>query len=105
MDQITFTLQTTDGERELLINNRALYRFEEAHGTPATTVLMRGEMGVRAVNHFVWAGLLHEYPNLKVDEVIDLVDLKKFRETVDVILEAFEHATDTGQKHVAKKKK
>lgn len=103
----TFTVPTTQGDMEILFNNRALYEFERVHGASAGSVLLSGSMGNRAITHFVWAGLLHENRKITVESVVDLIDLSQIKQTVDAIIDAMEDATATGLEpvEVGKKKK
>jgi|SRR5690625_131683 len=103
MGEKTFDIELKDGKYALKFDNRALYRFEELHGQSATTVMVRDPGSVRAINHFLWAGLLHEHPDLSVADVIDNVDSRRLKEYVDTISQAINAAFDTGEK--AEKKK
>ena len=98
MTDKTFNIKLVGGSRELKFNNRALYEFSVVHGRDPIHVFARGEMGIRAITHFVWAGLLHSDPNITLDEVKDLVPLNDLQSVVDVVVAAMEHATDTGGK-------
>lgn len=105
MTDKTFSIELSDGEKyNLKYTNRALYEFETVHGTPAMNILMRGSMGVRAITHFVWAGLIHEHKSITIDEVKDLVPINDLQRVVNCVMDAMEHATDTGKSGKAKKK-
>ena len=100
----TFEIELSDGTHQLKFDNHALYRFEELHGESAVMVIIRGVTGVRAVNHFLWAGLLHEDPNLTVNDVIKMVESQRIQEYANIISKAVDHAFDSGQSQTAKKK-
>lgn len=106
MTDKVFPIELADGEQyNLKFTNRAMYEFETVHGTPAMSVLMRGVMGTRAITHFVWAGLLHEHKKMTVDQVKDLIPLEDYQRVVDRVMDAVEHATDTGEAPDKTKKK
>ena len=103
MGERTFEIELKDGKYRLKFDNRALYRFEELHGQSATTVMVRDPASVRAINHFIWAGLLHENADLSIVDVINNVDSRKLKKYVDTISVAINAAFSTGEE--AKKKK
>jgi len=104
MVEKTWDIELLDGPHKLKYDNHALYRFEELHGESAVMTIIRGVTGVRAVNHFLWAGLLHENPNLTVNEVIKHVDTHRIQEYANIVAEAVDHAFDSGQRETTKKK-
>ena len=92
MPEKKFKIPTTEGEKEIIIDNAALFRFEEVHNVPAFHVLLSGGMGARAINHFVWAGLLHEDEDLTVDEVLKMVRVGDHKQIGHTIVNALEAA-------------
>lgn len=95
MPKRTFNATLLDGNVELYYDNEALYTFEEIHGLPAIDVIGSGQMGARAVTHFVYAGILHD-KRQHIDQVkrripTRFTDLEKL---VKAIISAVEDAYD-----------
>ena len=105
MTEKTFPIELKDGTYHLRFDNHALYRFEEVQGESAVMVMMKGATGVRPLNHFIWAGLLHEYPHITVSEVINNVDSHKLKEYGMIISKAIDYALSTGKEDKADTKK
>lgn len=101
----TYPISLADGTYSLKFDNHALYRFEELQGEGAVMVIMRGLTGVRTINHFIWAGLLHEHPHMTITEVIAKVDTHQMQEYAKTISEAIDHALDSGNREDSAKKK
>ena len=104
MTEKVFNIDLNDGTRSLKFDNHAIYRFEEIQGESAVNVIVRGLTSVRTINHFIWAGLLHESPNITITEVINLVDTHRMQEYANIISTAIDHALDSGKRDLAKKK-
>ena len=105
MTDKTFPIDLADGTYQLKFDNNALYRFEEVQGESAVMVIMRGVTGIRPLNHFIWAGLLHEYPTMSVQQVIKLVDSHKIQQYARTVSEAVDYALSTGEEDEDPKKK
>lgn len=100
----TFEIELLDGKHQLKFDNKALYRFEEVQGMSAPMVMIKNMDSIRALNHFIWAGLLHENPNLSVSDVIDKVDSHRLTEYGRIISEAVNYAFDAGDEPKKKAK-
>lgn len=99
----TFSITLLDGEHSLHYDNAALYRFEELHGDSVVMVMVNNRSSVRVITHFIWAGLLHEHPDISVKEVLEKVDTTKLNEYVTVISNAVNHAFGDEPKQTKKK--
>lgn len=77
-------------KRYLRYDARALVRLEEELGVAPTTALQRAaQMSMKALCTMVWAGLLHDEPDLTVDEVIDtLFDTRHTEEVSNAATDA-----------------
>ena len=98
MPEKKFKIPTAEGEKSILIDNTALFRFEEIHNQPAIQVLLSGGMGARAINHFVWAGLQHEDESIHIDDVLKMVRLKDHKQIGNTIMKALEAAFEMEEK-------
>lgn len=65
-----------DKPRKLRLTTNALCELEDKLDKPINEVLIEGASGLRTVRAFLWAGLLHEDPDLTIAEAGDLIDLK-----------------------------
>ena len=88
----TFKIPTSQGDREILINNTSLYHFEEVHGRSAIHVFMAGDLGARAINHICWAGLLHEDENIRPADVLKIIRSQDHKKISGVIVKAIQEA-------------
>lgn len=93
----TFNCKLKDKSYELYFDNRALYEFENVHGDTATKVFSTGEIGFRALTHFVYAGLLHLDNNPTLDEVINLIPTKSFEAVSLSVAQALNDAFEDGE--------
>ncbi len=95
MPKRTFNAKLLDGTVELYYDNEALYTFEEIHGLPAIDVIGSGQMGARAVTHFVYAGILHDQRQ-HIDQVKRRIPtrFKDLENLVKTIVSAVEDAYD-----------
>lgn len=100
MTKKTFNARLLDETVELYYDNEALYTFEEIHGQPAIDVIGSGQMGARAVTHFVYAGILHD-KRLHIDQVKRKIptrfsDLEKLvRSIIAAVEDAYDVKDDT----------
>lgn len=81
-----------DRPRHLRYTLNALSEIEDKLGIPLTEI-GKTPLGIKAVRVILWAGLIHEDPDLTVEAVGDLVDFGNFEEVQLKIAEAFEAAT------------
>ena len=65
-----------DKPRKLRLTTNALCELEDLFDKPIHEILMDGAKGLRTVRAFLWAGLLHEDPELTLKETGDLIDHK-----------------------------
>ena len=65
---------TLDRERTLKLDLEALEAFEEASGTNFFEMDGRG-FKIKELRYLVWAGLLHEDPELKPDDVKGMIHI------------------------------
>ena len=98
-----FSIKLLDGDYSLHYDNIALYRFEELHGDSVVMVMVNNRSSIRVISHFIWAGLLHEYPDISVSEVIKKVNTERLNEYVSVISEAVNNAFGDSPKQAKKK--
>lgn len=68
------TMIKLDTEREIKFTMFAARRFKEAYGKPLWRVMVTGPEGQEMLDsvcltYVVWAGLLHENPKVKTDDV------------------------------------
>ena len=64
-----------DKPRRLRLDTNALCELEDVLGKPINEILREGAKGLRTVRAFLWAGLLHEDPELTLKEAGDLIKL------------------------------
>jgi hypothetical protein len=89
-----------DKMRRLRYTNRSLVRLEEEVGLTVQQAGHRVEIGsLRALSALVWAGLLHEDPDLSREDALDLIDLQRMEEIGEAVKRALEAAfgTDKGE--------
>ncbi len=80
-------------KRYLRFTSASLERLEEETGeTPDRTAEKMSRFSVRSASSFLWAGLLHEEPELKRKEVLEMFPLDKYQETVKLIISAYTRA-------------
>lgn len=93
----TFNCRIGGKNYELFFDNTALFEFEEHHGKPAFNVLASGELGARALTHFVYAGLLHAPEQaLPLAEVKKILSPKDYIHVSGVLAQALNDSVDTG---------
>lgn len=100
----TFNVKLNDGSHELYYDFAALYTFEEIHGQTATSIMVTGDIGFRAVAHLVYAGLLHNDERITPKQVIKLIDVDQMQSITEVVMKALEYAYDTGEEPDSEKK-
>lgn len=80
-----------DKPRRLRYDLNALAEIEEGTGKPLTE-LNQGNMGVRDIRLILWAGLVHEDPNLTQRDVGAMVSGENLGQVMDKLKEALELA-------------
>lgn len=79
-------------ERKLRYSLNALAELEDKLGIPLSE-LNEVNMGMKQIRAFLWAGLIHENPELTEREVGDMVDFDNMEYISEKIGEAFKTAT------------
>jgi len=81
-----------DKQRKLKYTFNALCELEEVMGRSLTT-LQNGEFKMKDLRALVWAGLLHESPELTLEEAGDLIDrAESIEEIATAVSQAMEVA-------------
>lgn len=91
-----------DQPRKLKFTTNALAELEDALNMPLTQ-LGENMAGIKTIRALVWAGLLHESPNLTIDQAGNLLDYADFNHASEKVKEALELAF--GNKGQIKKNK
>lgn len=86
---------TLDKKRRLKFDLNALSELEDALGKPVTQ-LNDGTVGMRELRAMVWAGLLHEDPDLTLRDTGELIDLERIEEITEKVTEALTAAFPQG---------
>jgi len=81
-----------DKARKLRYNLNALAELEDKLGTSLSD-LDEDKMGVKQIRTFLWAGLIHEDPEITEQEVGEMVDFENMEYINEKITEAFSKAT------------
>ena len=81
-----------DKTRQIRFTLNALAELEDKLGVPLTE-LEGLTMGVKQIRTFLWAGLLHEEPELSEQAVGNMVDFDNIEYINEKINEAFQRAT------------
>ena len=80
-------------KRFLKFTFRAIARMEEELGESLEITLRRAaQLSARAVSGLVWAGLLHEEPEMTREKVIDLIPLGQIKPIVETVTQAISTA-------------
>lgn len=83
-----------DKPRRLRYTNRALVELEEASGLTVNEAARRMEAGsMKTISQVVWAGLLHEAPDLTWQDVVDMIDLERLDQVSEAVGRALNLAT------------
>lgn len=80
-----------DRPRKLRFDTNALAELEDALGQPVTA-FDQGNVGIKTLRAMIWAGLLHELPDLTVREAGKLMDDGDLQEISSKLTEALELA-------------
>jgi hypothetical protein len=81
-----------DKKRTLYFNMNAMAELEDILGVPLSE-LQNVKMGIKAVRAFLYAGLIHEDPELTLHAVGNMVDFENLEMVQEKIAEAFALAT------------
>lgn len=92
-----------DKKRTLKYNMNALVNLEEALGH-SITQMDASNVGIKRIVQMFWAGMLHDMPNLTLQEAADLMDYSTLDEISQKVSEAFELAFEPEKKTASKKK-
>jgi len=74
-------------DRVLRFTNRSRARLETAFGLTLSQAAMQGGLqnSILAISRMLWAALLHEEPDLQVDQCIDLIDAYREKDICDAL--------------------
>ena len=81
-----------DKTRQIRFTLNALAELEDKLGV-SLSQLDNVEMGVKQIRTFLWAGLIHEEPELSEEAVGNMVDFENIGYVNEKINEAFQQAT------------
>jgi hypothetical protein len=84
-----------DRLRKLRFDTNALAELEDAMGKPITQ-LTDANVGIKALRAMLWAGLLHESPDLTIKEAGQLMDYADMKEVAEKVTEAISLAFGDG---------
>lgn len=76
-----------DKKRRLKFNMNALTELEDVLGMPITG-LSDQKVGMKELRAMLWAGLLHDDPDLSLREAGDLIELENLQEISEKVTEA-----------------
>jgi hypothetical protein len=85
-----------DRPRKLQFTTNALAELEDALGYPVSKI-NEDNTGINTIRAMLWAGLLHEMPDLTLKEAGELRDYISFKEASEKLHEALELAFGTNQ--------
>lgn len=94
---------TLDKERHLLMNLNAMVAFEEETGKNIMQGLAPDSLTAKDFRALLWACLLHEDPELKVEDVGGMIHAGNMAELAEKIAEAWEVASPEVSIPLAKK--
>lgn len=78
-------------ERELRFTLNALAELEDRYGTPqAAFDKLEKEQSMKALRFILWAGMIHDSPDLTEMQVGNLIDTANMQEMIDSISTAFD---------------
>lgn len=76
----------TDGvERTLRFTLNAMAELEDRYGSVDTAFAKLDEGSIKAVRFILWAGLMHEDPNLTEQQVGNLIDVQYLQELMNSV--------------------
>ena len=87
-----------DRPRKLRYTTNALAELEDVMGHPVTQ-LDGKKIGIKAMRALLWAGLLHEMPDLTLKEAGELMDYTDMQTISNKITEAIELAFGKSEKN------
>ncbi|NSW92321.1 MAG: hypothetical protein HPY74_16915 [Firmicutes bacterium] len=77
-----------DKPRKLRFDLNALCELEDLFNKPLQQILNDGVSDVKTIRAFIWAGLLHEDPELTIKDVGHMIDLTNILQAQEKITEA-----------------
>ncbi len=80
---------TLDKERNFKLDFRAFMAFEKVSGKNVLAANVWQDMTASGLVTLLWAGLLHEDPNLTLEEVAAFIHPGNIQTVVDVLQEGF----------------
>lgn len=90
------TIKINGEEHHLRFTLNAFAELEEAYGTIDTALEKLNTGSIKAIRKLLWAGLLHENPDIKeldVGNMVDTSNIKEFSESLAQALTAAMPAT------------
>lgn len=85
-----------DKIRIFRFKNNALVNLEDKLGHSISKI-NPDDVGIGFIRKMVWAALLHELPNLTLDEAGELMDYSNFQHISERVMEAFRLALDSSE--------
>lgn len=83
-----------DKKRRLKFNMNALSELEDAMGKPVTQL---NNVGMKELRALLWAGLIHENPNLTLQDAGNLIELENIEYIGEKVTEAMTLAFPKGE--------
>lgn len=92
-------VKLNDGkERKLKFDLNALAELEDMYGTVDDAFKALDSGSVKAVRAVLWAGMLHDEPELTEREVGSLMDIQCLTEMTDALSQAFDNDMPVSEK-------
>lgn len=89
-------IKLADGEWKVRYTNASLVNLEDlTEKTPQDLFKAASRGSLRAISMLLWAGLIHQRPNLSLSEVVKAVDLHELAGIADAIGKALAAAFGT----------
>lgn len=88
-----------DKPRRLRFDLNALCELEDAFKKPIQEILEDGVIGIKQIRTFIWAGLLHEDPELAIQDVGRMIDLDNILYVQEKVTEALNSAFGEQEKN------
>lgn len=82
-----------DKKRTFRFDWRALVKLEQETGLTSTEVYQRiADGSLATINAAIWAGLIHEDPELTTEDVLGMVDTRKISDVAEALSRALQDA-------------
>ncbi|HGU6173208.1 TPA: hypothetical protein ACNABL_004781 [Escherichia coli] len=100
-----YDIRVGDKVYSLKYNNKALRTLEKTFGMPISKLgeKMQGDIGINELTEMFRIGLLHQIPNLTIEQTDEIIDEIGLQKASEAIAKAFELAFGT-QEGVGKQK-